>query len=888
MAGALQVDSRFATCDDLLAAVRHTAFARVGSDVPIRAEYTSRKTGGGNKITVRCKLGVRKPGRKKAGERVREEDERCQFRVVACRQVVSTSPRSSAFVVTEISTHTASVHTNDPQTDAGDLYEPGSGASKLGTPRQNSTGRFSAGHPPPPPSPDSPFFLPEAPTVVNSRLVTTSGFSIPLLPVRPDYHNGGERIRPKKRPRADCEHRGDSKWRMWEQRLQTGTVTPTVKRPRLRGTAGEDALRAWGWVANLVAEEEEPEPEEEVPSAGMVDGVPESTPPSRLDQARAAPSLGQAASPRPDTALSEIGGGGQGAAHPELRHLVAFLTRPTVIRIEPAPVVWGKWLPLPITPFTPPPLPATEPGAGQRRELRSPSPTPSESASTSSAAREIRHETPETSFSPVSPTLFRPKAPFWRAIAQVDEPEALPTGQVPGNPGEGLQQRESRDRDREQTALEALLDLQQLRFQPKPEPHHSEDAASSPPEAQRPSRPPTDSQSVASANVRQGPSEQLEPTWPRRVPRKRSRWERPASPDEEASKEPTTSSVHPEGETDRSADLAPAPAGSAGATTDETAASPYKPAALAFVPRASKKLSAARGSLGTSKPIASPGTGAPSMAGPSAAGARGVRPGVGTSRARVSSSVAQMAVAYASRHKREADLREEMRNSSVAPENVEEEPEADTKAKKAAEAEALKHSLWKLGGWHEGGKTDRLYSAHDLRNKLAHVERNVPDLRPPEMLSEPNAEVYISLLEGPNRPARHRLPSLPTFPSRAASSLTTPDQASRQGPSAVRAEAGPQPDKRQLLALEYLYGRAVGVDECAYLAEKEPAMWQLVKVAAAVAEVNEWMRRVARDHNGASPRTPTVRHQAGAGSGAGSRGWPATSSPRAWTSYDWK
>lgn len=55
------------------------------------------------------------------------------------------------------------------------------------------------------------------------------------------------------------------------------------------------------------------------------------------------------------------------------------------------------------------------------------------------------------------------------------------------------------------------------------------------------------------------------------------------------------------------------------------------------------------------------------------------------------------------------------------------------------------------------------------------------------------------------------------------------------------------PNKRQLLALEYLYGRAVGVDECGYLASNEPATWQLVKVMAAVAELNEWHRRLMRD-----------------------------------------
>ena len=101
--------------------------------------------------------------------------------------------------------------------------------------------------------------------------------------------------------------------------------------------------------------------------------------------------------------------------------------------------------------------------------------------------------------------------------------------------------------------------------------------------------------------------------------------------------------------------------------------------------------------------------------------------------------------------------------------------------------------------------------------------------------------MYISLLAGANRPARHRLPSLPTFPRRPP---TISPLFVEQGHGSDAAE----PYKRQLLALEYLYGRAVGPDESAYLREKEPAMWELVKVAAAVAEVNERSRRISRDH----------------------------------------
>lgn len=181
-----------------------------------------------------------------------------------------------------------------------------------------------------------------------------------------------------------------------------------------------------------------------------------------------------------------------------------------------------------------------------------------------------------------------------------------------------------------------------------------------------------------------------------------------------------------------------------------------------------------------------------------------------------------------------------------------------------------------------------LYSAIDVQNKLAHLERSMSGFRPPELLNEPNSELYISLLAGENRPARDRLPALPTFPSRPAVSRTMSSQASGCRAVPDGAEDDPRPNKRQLLALEYLYGRAVGVDECVYLAEKEPAMWQLVKVAAAVAEVNEWMRRVARDRSGPS-RSPTAHHQpvragsgSGSGSASGSRGRSTMWSPHGW------
>ncbi|GAA5979330.1 hypothetical protein JCM10908_002883 [Rhodotorula pacifica] len=863
MSACPQLAARFSTCDDLLAAIRSASFPREGSDKPIRAEYTSRKTAGGKRFTVRCKIGIKKPGRKKVGERSREEEPRCLFRIVASRETISATPRSYAFVVTEYDPHTGSAHEHDYFITAGDASELGPDTPKPFGPRRNAAGRFlpstskasPAAQQQPPPSPSSPAFVPDSPVILDSKLVLSSGFAIPLLPIARDSgEGGGGRNRPTKRPLAKCEHRGDTMWRAWEQHVRVGDAEKAAKRPRLRGTGGEDALRAWGWVSNLAQDSEPPE-EEETSARGEYDL--ETDVMAETSRANAAPVVHKAQDAATHMVTrGETGSGQIDGVEPQHQHFLAFWTRPTVISVEPVPVPvpWSKIMPMPIMPFTPPPAAA----AIAVQDGLPASPTPTESASMSSFALESRHETPETSFSPVSPTLYRPTAPIGRSTAgQPNRHSQHDTSTLDNFAPADSKHRQEQDLEREQMALEALLGLQQLTFQLHAELAQSEPASTSPQIEPRPAAEVFgDDTTVEIEEHPKASSARKPPAVSMMPPRKLSRWERP----EPAEHAPESSEHEPKSAADDAAVTeAKVPSSDVHPSEEAPAASPPEPvpAALAFVPRAHKK--PLTGRRVPSTPLRTTSSGA-STSGPSMAFS--------------SSHKAMMAVAQASKIKREADLREELRSASVAPSSVGGEMDgervAEAKAKQAREqAEALKHMLWKLGGEHEGNKIDRLYSAVGLRDKLLQLERTAPAFRTPEALSKPNAEVYISLLAGYKRPARHRLPSLPTFPHRPPASSPLSSRGGSGSSIVSSFESNLQPDKRLLLALEYLYGRAVGPDECAYLATTEPAMWELVKVAAAVAEVNEWIRRMSRgrqSREGESTRSWRMSEEGGGGS----------------------
>ena len=692
-----RIGSHFASCDDVLAAVRSATFLCEGSDVPIHAEYTSRKTGNGKKITVRCKLGVRKPGRKRAGERIKGEDEycpyvtetagyyagrnhslpthpertmSCRFRLVACRETASTGPPSSNFVVTEFDAHTAWAHECESRIDAD-----------VGESMKTET---------------SPSFVPDSPVIIDSQLVTSTGFSIPLLPLTRQTQGG--RTRPKKRPVGNCEHRGDAMWRKWEQRVLLGDAVRVAKRPRLRGTGGEDALQAWGWVANLAVEE--PELEQLPPSAATANvgtqidegcGVAEST--TTLPRA----------TERADAALPphEAGESRDDAAQPQLQHLVAFLKRPTVIRFEPAPVIWRKLTPLPVTPFTPPPPPPCA-DAGQDERFISPTSTESPAASTHTV--ESRHETPETSYSPISLSLYRQLAPIQRApLVQLDKA----TTPCLSAPADSVDQgapshKQEQDALREQVALEALLGLQQLTFHPQSDTAKSQASPPPPPPAPSVSQPLFSSAPIRSSDAQHGTvnEQQTPPLPPRdRKQRKLSRWERPeVAEDDEAKSESGLPS--PAANVEEGASSAPSTESPDAATAPT--ASPPKPAALAFIPRTSKKSAAMRRAPATPLRSTSLSTGGSSTAFSSS------RLGM----AQNLTSASKMAIAQASKIKRDADLREELRSKSAAPPPTlsgdDEETEAEARVRKAAEqAEGLKQLLWKVGGEREGGKIDR-------------------------------------------------------------------------------------------------------------------------------------------------------------------------------------
>jgi hypothetical protein len=599
----------------------------------------------------------------------------CRFRLVACRQIASTGSQPNGYIVSEFDAHTAWAHECESRLDADD-------------------GKFMAE------TSTSPTFVPDSPVIIDSQLVTSTGFSIPLLPLTRQTQGG--RTRPKKRPLSDCEHRGDAMWCMWEQRVLQEDAVRVAKRPRLRGTGGEDALRAWGWVTNLAVEE--PEPEQQPPAAATAGEVE-----TQVDQepSAARSTMSPRAPEHADDALSprEACESCHDAAQPPLQYLVAFLKRPNVIRLEPAPVLWRKLTPLPMTPFTPP----APPGADAGQDERFISPTSTESPAASTHTVESRNETPETSYSPVSPSLYRQLAPIRRTpVVQLEKATTLRLSVPASGVDAGVpSHKQEEDALREQVALEALLGLQQITFHSQSDAAQSDAAQSeaSPPSPQPAPPAPSVSQPlfssapIMSSEAQHGTvsEQQTPPPSPRnRKQRKLSRWELPEVVEEDGSRAEAAAKVEQEA---ASAPMPDSPDAAAGATNAPTSS---PPAALAFIPRTSKKSAAMRRAPTTPLRSTSLSIGGSSTAFSSS------RPGM----AQNMTSASKMAIAQASKIKRDADLREELRSKSVAPPPTlggdDEETEAEAKVRKAAEqAEGLKQLLWKVGGEREGGKIDR-------------------------------------------------------------------------------------------------------------------------------------------------------------------------------------
>ncbi|GAA5967980.1 hypothetical protein JCM11641_003687 [Rhodosporidiobolus odoratus] len=115
-----------------------------------------------------------------------------------------------------------------------------------------------------------------------------------------------------------------------------------------------------------------------------------------------------------------------------------------------------------------------------------------------------------------------------------------------------------------------------------------------------------------------------------------------------------------------------------------------------------------------------------------------------------------------------------------------------------------------------------LYKPNILATKISQLQANSASSAPP-ILSLAAASPFLGFLSTYPRPARSRLPALDSFPT-----LHTP-------PSVLADFTDP----RVGVVLEYLYGRKVSTGECAFLEKRERALWMLMRVMAAVAEVNE-------------------------------------------------
>ncbi|BGP37272.1 hypothetical protein JCM10449v2_001177 [Rhodotorula kratochvilovae] len=219
----------------------------------------------GGEVSVKCKLGTRKPGRRRKGERRKEVDELCSFRLTAVPQssLPSSSPfaasgasapssSSSAYIVTSLTPHTLAAH-EAGWTGHEDNADGRSSAGSLDDRTRDGGGRYCSAEPGGP-VPDG---GKEASPPPNT-ILTRGGTLIPLLPLVPL-----PKLRPKPvRPRSSKEHSGDGAWEAWRalMGIQGGKEERREGRKRVEGMGGYGALRACGWCEGLL----EPVSEEEV------------------------------------------------------------------------------------------------------------------------------------------------------------------------------------------------------------------------------------------------------------------------------------------------------------------------------------------------------------------------------------------------------------------------------------------------------------------------------------------------------------------------------------------------------------------------------------------------------------------------------------------------
>uniref|UniRef100_A0A0K3CFT9 BY PROTMAP: gi/342321531/gb/EGU13464.1/ ATP-dependent RNA helicase DBP8 [Rhodotorula glutinis ATCC 204091] n=2 Tax=Rhodotorula toruloides TaxID=5286 RepID=A0A0K3CFT9_RHOTO len=791
---------------------------------PRQVELQTRTHPLGKGVTVKCKLGSRKGGRRRPGEKRLSDDELCSFRLVLQLSESPIDPSIPSYVVTESLPHSHYTHHHHHTLFPRDCLENDVNSITLD------------------PSPSSRIDF------ENRLLVFRSGYTVPILHSDIPRTTAHYRSSNRRRPAASLDH--DENWQFWEDALEVDGAGEAKRKRRkvVMDMGGLGALKEWGWVDGLDEYGEEEEPfEEEIAQNGVVametegaDGGTEGhrdagQPRGEIGDGQDAGDEGEqngvaSASPSPPPSLSpealqalqpstkrrrstttgspawlpgiarssrratrrvasaevfeatDTEGDIYGAVAAEQQEQIdemdeamreeeealdklasdvaAFLIRPQRMQITSQSVTISNIA-------APSPLTPFTPPA---RNFPPPSPTsPADSSVTASSPADSyfspcgERDTSLSSVETPTRTFARPRA---RSVRFADEEEAkhVRAAALSASAGEVVEHKQEEKYELVSDDVDKEREKQALQ-------------ALLGLSGWRPQPPPPPSDVIQQSAS--------------------------AAPDPQAPPSPAASHALPEG------------SGATATSQFPAGASPSATSALAFRPRVSSKPAPRRPTPTSALFIPSARKSAPTFS------SRASKPFMPPS---LQASGASRAVAVAQASAREKEGRQQQQGTSgggrVGGTTLSAKDET-------ALAEAFRERLWRSGGDFEGGRLDSLYSAATLAKKLELIRTVTPFPTSP-ILRTPSSAIYLSILSKPHRPSRARLPSLQSLPTFD----TPPDILSLFN--------------RIRLALEYLYGRSVSTNEMAFLERREKAVWALARTMAAVAEVNERAMRVRR------------------------------------------
>ncbi|GAA5906301.1 hypothetical protein JCM5296_000309 [Sporobolomyces johnsonii] len=271
----------------------------------------------GQRMVVRCKLGVRKPGRRKSGERRRTDDELCDFSITA--ELDPNRPRSAPrFLVTDYTPHSPFAHSfpwgmssphssNHPLTVACEPEEhepmPGSGRDEQDQ-EQNDDEDHGPDDSPSSPSLKRASLLPakqrrhqirdpitgafvrassssssvggiviqaSQPRNADSSLASEARSQPYVIPVLPSASSRCLYRQKRKRTREQRDHEGDEQWRAWREEVLELPAAEWEggdgERRGMEVMEGKGALRSWGWWKEAEVDDEPMEPVAEAGAA---------------------------------------------------------------------------------------------------------------------------------------------------------------------------------------------------------------------------------------------------------------------------------------------------------------------------------------------------------------------------------------------------------------------------------------------------------------------------------------------------------------------------------------------------------------------------------------------------------------------------------------------